>query len=97
MRTGVDLVCFTPILHEGKNYKLIDEGSSANIIAKTALEKMGLKAEPHPHPYNVNWVNKTAQSITQRCQVPIHMSSYNNHVWCDVLDIDVAHVLLGRP
>jgi len=64
MRTGVGLVCFTPILHEGKNYKLIDEGSSANIIAKTALEKMGLKAEPHPHPYNVNWLDKTAQSIT---------------------------------
>jgi len=31
---------------------------------------MGLKAEPRPHPYNMNWVNKTAQSITQRCQVP---------------------------
>jgi len=45
----------------GKNYKLmIDESSSANIIAKTALEKMSLRAEPHPHPYNVNWVDKTA-------------------------------------
>jgi len=29
-----------------------------NIITKTALEKMGLKAEPHPHPYNVNWVDR---------------------------------------
>ena len=55
----------TYITHEGKNYKLmIDVGSCANIITKTALEKMGLKAEPHPHPYNVNWVDKTAQSIT---------------------------------
>ena len=47
---------------------MIDGGSCPNIIAKTALEKMGLKAEPHPHLYNVNWVDKTAQSITQRCQ-----------------------------
>ena len=46
---------------------MIDGGSCANIIAKTALEKMGLKAEPYLHPYNVNWVDKTAQSITQRC------------------------------
>jgi len=30
-----------------------------NIIAKTALEKMCLKAEPHSHTYNVTWVNKT--------------------------------------
>jgi len=30
------------VTHEGKNYKLmIDGGSCANIIAKTALEKMG--------------------------------------------------------
>ena len=55
----------------------------------------GLKVEPHLHSYNVNWVNKTAQSITQ--QVPIHMSSYEDHVWCDVLDIDVVHILLCRP
>jgi len=62
MRIDVGL---TYITHEGKNYKLmIDEGSCVNIIAKTTLEKMGLKAESHPHPYNVNWVDKTAQSIT---------------------------------
>ena len=58
-------VFHTYITYEGKNYKLIiDGGSSANIIAKTALEKMSLKVEPHPHPYNVDWVDKNAQSIT---------------------------------
>ena len=59
---------YTYIIHEGKNYKLmIDGGSCENIIAKTSLEKMCIKAEPHPHSYNVNWVDKTAQSITQHC------------------------------
>ena len=43
------------IAHEGKHYKLmIDGGSCANLIAKAALEKIGLKAEPHPNPHNVN-------------------------------------------
>jgi len=91
-------VFYTYIKHEGKNYKLmIDGGNYANIIAKTVLEKMGLKAEPHPHPYNVNWVDKTDQFITQCWQVPIHMSSYRDRVRCDVLDINTAHVLLDRP
>jgi len=91
-------VFYIYITHEGKNYKLmIDEGSCAKIITKTALEKMCLKAEPHPHPYNVNRVDKTAQSSNQRCQVPIYMSSYEDHVWCDVLDIDVVRILLCRP
>ena len=81
-----------------KNYKLMIDGAScANIIAKTAHEKIGLKVESHPHPYNVNWVDKTIQPITQRCQVPIHMSSHRDHVWCNVLDIDAAHILLGKP
>jgi len=90
-------VFYTYIAHEGKHYKLIDGGSCANIIAKTALEKMGLRAEPHRHSYNVNWVDKTAQSIDQRCQVSIHMSSYEDHVWYEVLDIDITHILLGWP
>jgi len=76
---------------------MIDGGSCTNIIAKTALEKMGFRAKPHPHPYNMNLVNKKAQFITHRCQVLIHMSSYKNRVWCDILDIDAAHILLGRP
>jgi len=39
----------------GKNYKLMIDGDNcANNIVKIALEKMSLKAKPHPHPYNVN-------------------------------------------
>ena len=46
---GTFSVFHTYVLHEGKNYKLIiDGGSCANIIAKKTLEKMGLKAKPHP-------------------------------------------------
>jgi len=58
---------------------------------------MGLKIEPRSHPCNVNWVDKTAQSIIKCSQFPIHMSSHEDRVWCDVLYIDVAHILLGRP
>jgi len=48
-------VFHTYIIHEGKNYKLMrDETSCANTIVKMALEKIDLKTEPHPHPYNVN-------------------------------------------
>ena len=79
-------VFHTYITYEENNYKLIDEDSCVNINAKIALEKMGLKVKSHLHP--IHWVDKTDQSITQRCQVLIHMSSYEDHVWCDVLNID---------
>jgi len=89
-------VFYTYVVHERKNYKVIG-GSCVNIIAKTTIDKMGLKAEYHPQPYNVTWVDEMTQAITQRCQVPINMSSYQDRVWYDVLDMDVAHILLGRP
>jgi len=54
----------TYITHEGNSYKLmINKGSCTSIIAKAALDRMGLKAEPHRLPYKVNWVDKTTKSI----------------------------------
>jgi len=70
-------VFYTYIMCEGKNYMvMIDGGSCVNIIAKTTIDKMGLKAEPHLQPYNMTWIDKTAKAITQPCQVPINMFSY---------------------
>ena len=43
---------------------MINGDNYVNIIVNISLEKMGLKAEPHPHPYNVNWVDKIARYIT---------------------------------
>jgi len=44
----------------------------------------------------MNWVDKPAQYINQHCQVSIHMASHKDHIWCDILDINTAHILLGR-
>jgi len=59
-------VFYIYVVHKGKNYKvMIDGGNCVNIIAKTAINKMGLKAEQRQQPYNVTWVDKKAQAITQ--------------------------------
>jgi len=50
---------------------MIDGDSCVNIIAKTAVERINLKVEPHSPPYNIAWVDKTAQSVTQCCLVLI--------------------------
>ncbi|GAV84671.1 hypothetical protein CFOL_v3_28113 [Cephalotus follicularis] len=36
-------------------------------------------------------------SVTERCLVPITLGAYQNHIRCDVLPMNVAHILLGRP
>ena len=37
---------------------MIDGGSYVNIIAQSVVDRMNLKAKPHPQPYNVNCVDK---------------------------------------
>jgi len=57
---------------DDKNFKvMIDKDNCVNIIAKSVVEMMNLEAKPHPQPYNITWVCKTAQSIAQCCRVPI--------------------------
>ena len=35
--------------------------------------------------------------VTQRCLVSIQMGDYKDEIYCEVLPMDVAHVLLGCP
>jgi len=61
------------------------------------INKIGLKAEPHPHPYKVSWINEAALNITQRCLVPIEFTVYKDKIWCDVVTMNVGQIILERP
>ncbi|CAB4303391.1 unnamed protein product [Prunus armeniaca] len=82
-----------------KDWKvIIDNGSCINVVSKLIVSRLGLSTEKHPEPYRVAWINNTSSiPVTQRCQVPIQFSSYKDHIWCDVVAMDVGHILLGRP
>ena len=85
------------VVHEKKNYKvMIEGGSCVNIIAKTTIKKMGLKAEPHIQPYNVGLI-KWLKLLPSVVTCLSHMFCYQDRVSCDILDMDVAHILLDRP
>jgi len=76
---------------------VIDGGSTMNVVVETAVKRCHLKGEPHPHPFKVAWVNKTHLTVTHRYKILIQTSGYKNEVLCDVLPMDVAHILLGCP
>ena len=42
-------------------------------------------------------MNDHTLPITQRCLVSIQMGDYKDGIYCNMLPMDVAHVLLGRP
>ena len=90
---------FHTIIQSGdKKCKLvIDGGSSMNVVSKDVVKLLNLKVEPHPNPFRVAWVNDHTLHVDQRCLVSIQMGDYKDEIYCNVLPMDVAHILLGRP
>ncbi|GFZ15653.1 hypothetical protein Acr_25g0000620 [Actinidia rufa] len=76
---------------------IIDSGSCINAVSSSTVSRLGLKPVPHPSSYHVSWVDTSSISIKQKCLVPIQILSYNDEIWCDVVPMDVGHIILGRP
>jgi len=76
---------------------IIDNGSCINAVSSGSVSRLGLKSVPHPKPYSVSWVNDTSIVIKERCLFPIKILDYHYEIWCDVIPMDIGHVILGRP
>ena len=63
------------------------------------MTKLGLKTKEHPHPYKLSLLKKMGEiKVTRRCMVPFSIrKKYEEVVSCDVVPIDVCHLLLGKP
>ena len=68
-----------------------------NVVSKDVVKLLNLKVEPHLNPFRVAWVNDHTLHIAQRCLVSIQMGDYKDEIYCNVLPMDVAHILLGCP
>ncbi|TYK30863.1 transposon Ty3-I Gag-Pol polyprotein isoform X1 [Cucumis melo var. makuwa] len=57
------------------------------------------KVYPHPDPYKIGWVKKGGETlINEICTIPLSIgNSYKDQIVCDVIEMDVCHLLLGRP
>jgi hypothetical protein len=76
----------------------VDSGSTNNLVSTKMVEKLELETTDHPSPYKVSWLQKGHQvSVTKQCLVDIKIGGYNDKILCDVIPMDVCHLLLGRP
>eukprot|EP00253_Pinus_taeda_P009358 PITA_09358 len=82
----------------GKCCKLIIESESTdNLVATEMVEKLGLKRLKHPMPYKMSWLQKGHQLLVdEQCDVEFHIGKYHDTVVCDIMPMDVCHILLGR-
>jgi hypothetical protein len=74
----------------------IDSGSTNNLVSMEMVENLELETTAHPTPYKVSWLQKCHQvTVTQQCLVEFKIGGYRDEILCDVIPMDVCHVLLG--
>jgi hypothetical protein len=77
---------------------IVDSGSIDNLVSTEMVEKMELETVVHPSPYRVSWLQKGHQvNVTKQCLVKFKIGGYKDEILCDVIPMDVCHLLLGRP
>jgi hypothetical protein len=77
---------------------VIDSGSTDNLISTNMVEKLELETTAHPKPYKVSWLKKGHRvMVTKQCLVKFKIGGYRDEILCDVIPMDVCHILLGIP
>jgi hypothetical protein len=77
---------------------IVDSGSTDNLVSTEMVEKLELEMNDHPIPYKVSWLQKGHQvTVTKQCLVEFNIGGYNDKIICDVIPMDVCHLLLGIP
>jgi hypothetical protein len=62
------------------------------------VENLELETVEHMIPYRVSWLQKGHQvNVTKQCLVEFKIGGYKDEILCDVIPMDVCHLLLGRP
>ena len=62
------------------------------------VEKLELETNALPKPYKVSWLQKGHQvMVTKQCLVEFKIGGYRDEILCDVIPMDVCHILFERP
>jgi hypothetical protein len=77
---------------------IVDNGNTNNLVSTEMVENLELEIVVHPIPYRVSWLQKGHQvNVTKQCLVEFKIGGYKDEILCDVIPMDVCHLLLGRP
>ena len=67
-------------------------------MSNQLVQNLTLQTIDHPNPYKLRWLDNKAEGyVKKQCLVSLTIGSYSDEMLCDVVDMNVCHILLGRP
>ena len=77
---------------------IVDSGSCCNCCSSRLVEKLVLTTTPHPKPYKLQRLNEQGEMmVNEQVKVLIFIRTYQDEILCDIVPMEVGHILLGRP
>lgn len=60
---------------------------------------LNLQPIPYPTPYKINWIKKGGEAQVSNIRTILLSigNNYKDQIICDVLEMDVCYIILGRP
>lgn len=95
-----DKILYTRATVKGKVCSNISDGGNCeNIVATKTVNKIKLPTKKYDQLHSLMWLNKRNKiNIDKRCLIEISIGArYWDQVWCDVIPIEVCHLLLDWP
>jgi hypothetical protein len=76
---------------------IIDSGSNEHLVYMDMVEKLELDTTAHTKPYKVSWLQKGHHvMVTKQCLFEFKIGGYRDEIICDLIPMDVCHILFGR-
>ncbi|RDX81420.1 hypothetical protein CR513_37901, partial [Mucuna pruriens] len=77
---------------------IIDGMSSINVASLRLVEKLGIPTLPPPKPHKLQRLNEKGEIVVDKqVLMAFTLASYKDEVMCDVVSMEEAYILLGRP
>ena len=67
------------------------------IVTQEVTDKLNLPTEKLPKPYQVAWSTGRVIPVTHKCLVSFKLGCYKDQIWCDVIHMNIAHILFTHP
>ena len=77
---------------------VIDSGSYTNVASAIMMEKLNLLPTNYHRPYKLQWLNNSGEvCVLKQVLISFRTGHYKDEVLCNVVPIQAAHIILGRP